>query len=162
MEERLSSKQNVGGSSPSVCTIILLITIHMKSFTSQYDDMYFAAKAILENSAADESVINSIKKLFPSGATYKKYDNSLYWEKSGGYAGEKSLNVAREKLEKAGFKYAEAKLVGLPDGSTSGFVTHLLNKKLGWYVTLIRFYGQTSSSNRYSLSLKKVDSLTPS
>jgi hypothetical protein len=129
----------------------------MKSFTSQYDELYFAAKAILENTAADESVIDSVKKMFPSGAKYQKYDNSLYWEKSGGYAGEKSLKVAREKLEKAGFKYAEAKLVGLPDGSTSRFKTYLLNKKLGWYVTLIQFYGQTSSSNRYSLSLKKVE-----
>jgi hypothetical protein len=135
----------------------------MQAHNIQDNELVKIARAVLEGTYTeatapmdDETVINTVKKLFPSGAAYQKYDNSLYWEKSGGYAGEKSLEAAREKLEKAGFKYAEAKLVGLPDGSTSGFKTYLLNKKLGWYVTLIQFYGQTSSSNRYSLSLKKV------
>jgi hypothetical protein len=126
------------------------------------DNLVKIAKSILERTNVeeetdDEAIMAPIKKLLPSGAAYQKYNNSLYWEKSGGYAGEKSLKTAREKLEKAGFKYSDAKTVGLPDGSTSGFKTYLYNKKLGLYATFIRFYGQTSSSNRYSITVKKVE-----
>ena len=131
---------------------------------TQDDELVKIARAILEGTYAeatvavdDQTVIDSVKKLFPSGAVYEKFNNSLIWEKSGGYAGEKSIGIAREKLEKAGFKYSNAKSIGLPDGSTAGFRTYLLNKKLGWYVTIVLFYGQTASSNRYSITLKKVE-----
>ncbi len=131
---------------------------------TQDDELVKIARAILEGTYAeatvavdDQTVIDSVKKLFPSGAVYEKFNNSLTWEKSGGYAGEKSIGIAREKLEKAGFKYSNAKSVGLPDGSTAGFRIYLLNKKLGWYVTIVLFYGQSASSNRYSITLKKVE-----
>jgi hypothetical protein len=125
------------------------------------NSIFEAASTILFGEAVDLSdedlkVINDLKKSFPPGSTINKWSGSLEWSKSGGYAGEKSLATAREKLEKLGFKYSDAKLLGLPDGSTSGFNTVLANKKLGWYVTFIQFYGQTASSNRYSITLKKL------
>ena len=113
-------------------------------------------RKVNESAPDDDTVLNDIKKLFPSGSKIDKLDNSLRWEKTGGFAGEKTISTAEEKLKKAGFKNSDLKTIGLPDGSTSGFRTYLLNKKLGWYVELIQFYGATSSSNKYVITLKKV------
>jgi hypothetical protein len=110
----------------------------------------------VELSDEDLKVIATVKKAFPGGSKINTWSGSLEWSKSGGYAGEKSLKTSREKLEKLGFKYSDGKLLGLPDGSTAGFNTVLANKKLGWYVTLISFYGQTAARNSYSLTLKKL------
>lgn len=124
--------------------------------------IFEAASSVLfteafETSEDDMKVINVVKKAFPTGAKFTNYgEPKLSWEKRGGYAGEKSLKASREKLEKIGFKWTDGKLLGLPDGSTSGHNTILANKKLGWYVEIISFYGQTASSNAYMIILKKL------
>ncbi len=125
------------------------------------NSIFAAAAGVLfreavETSAEDEKVIALVKKAFPSGSKPNAFTKELEWSKSGGYAGEKSLKATREKLEKLGFKYGDSKLFGLPDGSTTGSSIILGNKKLGWYVTLTSFYGQTAARNSFSLKLKKL------
>lgn len=110
----------------------------------------------VEISADDMKVINTIKKAFPGGSKINYYSGNLEWEKSGGYAGKKSLADAQVKLGALGFKYSKGGIGGLPDGSTTAYKTFLVNKKLGWYVTIIEFYGQTKENNRYSISLAKL------
>lgn len=125
------------------------------------NSIFEAAHRVLANEAVeiseeDMKVINLVKKVFPGGAKINTWSGALEWEKRGGYAGEKSIKTTIEKLGKLGFKYSDAKLGGLPDGSTVARGTVYLNKKLGWYVTTRQFYGQTASSNSYSLTLKKM------
>jgi hypothetical protein len=125
------------------------------------NSIFEAAQRILLGEAAevsdDEAVIKSVKKAFPAGAKIDSWSKNLEWSKRGGYAGEKSIQSSRVKLKALGFKYSDGKVAGMPDGSTSGFKTILLNKKLGWYVIEVMFYGQTASSNSYSLTLKKLE-----
>ena len=110
----------------------------------------------VEISDEDMKVINDIKKIFPSGSVIDTWSGSLEWEKRGGYAGEKSVTATKEKLDDAGFKFTTAKSLGLPSGSTAGFRSLYANEKLGWYVTIVMFYGNSSSSNAYKMSLKKL------
>ena len=127
------------------------------AYASRADLVESTVTEAFETSEDDMKVINVVKKAFPTGAKFTNYgEPKLSWEKRGGYAGEKSLKASREKLEKIGFKWTDGKLLGLPDGSTSGHNTILANKKLGWYVEIISFYGQTASSNAYMIILKKL------
>lgn len=127
------------------------------------NSIFDAAHSILlgeavEISPEDMKVIKDIKKVFPGGSKLNPWSPTpqLEWDKRGGYAGEKSLTATREKLEKMGFKWSDSKGAAHPDGSTVSHATYLVNKKLGWYVKIVSFYGQTASSNAYSLTLGKV------
>ena len=134
----------------------------MQAFTSAHNDPLVKAAAKILSEAPgdnlsdeDKKTIALVKKAFPSGSKLN-YSGELEWRKQGGYAGEKSIGATTEKLEKLGFKHTKGSLIGLPDGSTSGFNSVLANTKLGWYVTVISFYGQTAARNSFSLVLKKI------
>jgi hypothetical protein len=119
-----------------------------------------AAKVLFESveiSDEDMKVINLVKKAFPTGSQIDPWRGQLIWSKSGGYAGEKSIKTTIPKIEKLGFKQTKSGTVGLPDGSTAGFRTFYLNKKLGWFVEVVMFYGSSSSSNSFKLILTKQD-----
>lgn len=108
-------------------------------------------------SSDDNDALKSILKAFPAGSKFDTLSNKLVWEKRGGYAGEKSLATTREKLEKIGFKWSKGDISGLPDGSTAAFTTTLVNKKLGYAVGFIQFYGQSASRNVFKLTAFKID-----
>lgn len=124
----------------------------LKEDTEMLDEasnQFSRSKPVKKPAAGTVIDLNLLTKLFPSGSK-TDFGGGLMWHVSGGYAGERSLKKLKEKLEAHGFKWFDAKLNGVPDGSYVGNETYLQHKKSGWVVSLGFSYGSSSSGNSYS------------
>ncbi len=99
--------------------------------------------------------LSIIKKAMPSGTSENKTAATLYWSKRGGYAGEKSIYTAVDKLKALGFKYTDASGSNTPDGSMVGFHT-AYKHKAGWMAYIGTSYGSTKDSNHFCISIKAI------
>lgn len=94
------------------------------------------------------------KKLI--GAGVEEAYGKAVWSKVGGYAGEKKIKSVLEKAETLGFKKKKSSNSDNADGSVIGFNNVLIHPE-GWELNMYRSYRHTASSNRYSVTLKRLN-----
>jgi len=106
--------------------------------------------------------VDTLKKIakvlkFPAGTRYgKDYNGSLRadWSKSGGHAGAKVLDKARDAADAAGFKkHGKGAGADVPDGSSSWDSDKV--SKDGWVLEFYSRYGAVAYENKFRLTLTK-------
>lgn len=77
---------------------------------------------------------------------------SYYWSKRGGYAGKKTISNAWEAATALGWKPGKRTPLDSPDGSMMGSGRSLVSPD-GATLEVDSMYGETKTSNRYTISL---------
>lgn len=94
---------------------------------------------------------NGVTKL-PSGTEFRS--DSVSWSKSGGYAGQKTLDKVCSQLEDAGWKRGEWRTGGIPDGSAVTNSNAYTSPDGQIVMTYSEHYGATSYDNFYGFTFK--------
>jgi hypothetical protein len=92
----------------------------------------------------------ALAKLLPANA------KGLRWTKYGGYAGEKSIETFKRKLQALGWKPFANTSTDTPDGSVTRCDDAWRSPDGKWHAECSKYYGHTKSDNHYSITISPV------